>query len=52
MPGRTPTVDTLMWRSCCERCVVLEPIRNEPRFQAVLAILRERGDEVLYELDG
>lgn len=38
--------------SWAERCPVLEPIRNEPRFQAALAIIRERGEEVLYELDG
>lgn len=38
--------------SWAERCPVLEPIRNEARFQAALATIRERGEEVLYELDG
>jgi serine/threonine-protein kinase len=44
--------DGLFDVSWAERCPVLNPIRNEPRFQAALATLRERGAEVLRELDG
>jgi len=38
--------------SWADRCPILDPFRNNPRFQSAHARLRERGNEVIDELDG